>query len=170
MLGLKFSLSTHTEGPVSIIATNKQLIKYQQLIASVRQEPVTFLTETVIIRILEGDIAKDELKYDYDKTNDVITMKICVFDNYTLHFTLTKDMLSLPSVETRITLLEAQLEEMYMTDNKRRNKIELLETIICTIIYKSTNAQKIIDDIKNKHQLKIAKNHKDIMFFEQIKE
>ena len=97
-------------------------------------------------------------------------MIICVFDNYTLYFTLTKDMLSLPSVETRITLLEAQLEEMYMTDKKRRDKIELLETIICTIIYKSTNAQKIIDDIKNKHQLKIAKNHKDIMFFEQIKE
>ena len=137
MQGLKFQLDTNTEGPIYLYTITKQLVRYHQLVSDIKQEPIEFLTYKALVQVITNAIKSDELKYNYDVTTDTITSNIVVFTNYQLVISLHKDISSLPSVESRITLLETQLEEL----NKR------FETQLSKP--PTTSLQiKIIDDIK----------------------
>lgn len=112
MQGLKFQLDTNTEGPIYLYTITKQLVRYHQLVSDIKQDPIEFLTYKALVQVITNAIKSDELKYNYDVTTDTITSNIVVFTNYQLIISLRKDISSLPSVESRITLLETQLEEL----------------------------------------------------------
>lgn len=137
MQGLKFQLDMNTEGPIYLYTITKQLVRYHQLVSDIKQEPIEFLTYKALVQVITNAIKSDELKYNYDVTTDTITSNIVVFTNYQLIISLRKDISSLPSVESRITLLETQLEELSKLFEAQLSKPPTTSLQI-----------KIIDDIK----------------------